>query len=345
MSIYINGRFLNQAITGVQRYAYEMTLELLAMDATIEVLVSRNTAIPDAFINRYRVVGTREGTLWEQLDLPSFLKKQSKALLNLCNTAPLRYQHNFVTIHDCSVFRNPSWFSKRFQLWYRFLIPRIAKKAIHLFTVSEFSKKELVAVLQADVNKITVVYPGVQESFATTKSTSLKENIFLHIGTLSNRKNISCIVEAFAKANLVDYKLILCGNQDKHITHHIEFKETINIQHISDCTDDMLAEYLKQARFILCASHYEGFGIPVLEGIYNGAYPILSDIPVFQEWVGSTSYYFNQNSVDSLVKIMQLAAQEQKEITPAIMERFHTNYNYMTNATILWSSIKANLVK
>ena len=345
MSIYINGRFLNQAMTGVQRYAYEMTLQLLAIDSTIEVLVSRNTVVPDAFINRYRVVGTREGTLWEQLDLPSFLKKQSKALLNLCNTAPLRYQQNFVTIHDCSVFRNPSWFSKRFQLWYRFLIPRIAKKAIHLFTVSEFSKKELIAVLQTDANKITVVYPGVQESFATKKSTALKENFFLHIGTLSNRKNISCIVDAFTKANLTDYRLILCGKQDKNLKHQMDIIENPKILHISDCSDVLLAEYLQKARFILCASHYEGFGIPVLEGIYNGAYPIVSDIPVFREWVGLTGYYFNQKSAKSLAETMQQATKEQKEILPSIMEQFQTNYNYLTNATILWSSIKSHQVK
>lgn len=125
----------------------------------------------------------------------------------------------------------------------------------------------------------------------------------------------------------------------------MDFKESLSIQHIAHCTDEMLADYLKKARFILCASHYEGFGIPVLEGIYNGAYPILSDIPVFHEWVGTTGYYFNQQATLSLADTLKLAALEKKEITPNVLERYHTKFNYKTNANILWSSITANRAK
>lgn len=343
--LYINGRFLSQKTTGVQRYAQEITKELLKHNSQLQILVPPNCQIPIEFQEKCLEIGSKKGTLWEQIDLPRFLKKKQATVLNLCNTAPLFFARNLVTIHDCSVFANPSWFSFRFRIWYKFLLPRIARKALHIYTVSYFSKNEISTNLNVSLEKISVIYPGIQKSFLPQEKAATKEHLILHIGTISERKNISTIISGFKAAKLEDYRLIFCGDIDSNLKNRIQQVNDRNIQFIPNCSDETLLFWLKKAQFIINASHYEGFGIPVLEGIVNGAFPLVSSIPVFTEWLKENAYYFDPNSYLSVKETLTLAAQINPVISEEIKLTFCEIHNYNCNTILLWNNLITHLKK
>ena len=126
--LIINSRFLTQEITGVQRFAIEISLRLKDLLKDNVLFVAPYNVIQSEIAKRLNVqiIGNHTGHLWEQWDLPHYLKKNgSPLLLNLCNLAPLRYKNKISTIHDVSFVRYPQTFSKKFLFFYKFMIPKI----------------------------------------------------------------------------------------------------------------------------------------------------------------------------------------------------------------------------
>lgn len=98
--IIVNSRFLSQKLTGVQRYAIELCKSLKTIYGENILFVCPPSILHEHVANELgaKVIGTHTGHLWEQWDLPKFLKKKGSPLLvNLSNTAPVFYR-NKVTI-------------------------------------------------------------------------------------------------------------------------------------------------------------------------------------------------------------------------------------------------------
>ena len=163
--IYINGRFLTQKITGVQRYAVEVTKQIdkKAKQNEVEILCPKNI-INDLKLKNINVkkIGLLKGQLWEQISLPLylFIHKRGK-LLNLCNLAPVLYPGN-VVLHDIGFKTHGEHLSKKFSTWYKFVTRLNIKRYKHIFTVSEFSKKEIIDNYKVKPEKITVTYNSAE---------------------------------------------------------------------------------------------------------------------------------------------------------------------------------------
>ena len=84
----------------------------------------------------------RAGHAWEQAVLP-VRARRAELLLNPANLAPLAFPRNAVVIHDAAALREPSWYSRAYVAWQRALLPRIARRAVSVLTVSAFSAQEL----------------------------------------------------------------------------------------------------------------------------------------------------------------------------------------------------------
>src|SRR5512143_1788153 len=98
---FINGRFLTQRVTGVQRNAYELTKHLLPLLENVSVLVPKDTINESYDIKNWPLsrCGYSKGVVWEQVELPMYLARQkgSPLLINLTNTAPLAYSQQIVS--------------------------------------------------------------------------------------------------------------------------------------------------------------------------------------------------------------------------------------------------------
>jgi O-antigen/teichoic acid export membrane protein len=158
--IAVNGRFLTQRITGVQRFASEVTGALDRMAAEGACPPARllapagadASAFPHLAVERF---GRLRGQAWEQAELPR--RARGSVLVSLGNTAPLLAGgRQAVVIHDAGVFDTPESYSAAFRAWYRALHSALPRGGARVLTVSEFSRGRLAHRLRLDPDRIGV---------------------------------------------------------------------------------------------------------------------------------------------------------------------------------------------
>src|SRR3954468_18102518 len=119
--------------------------------------------LPELEPERYLVVqpppalSKRPGQAWEQLLLPAIpARHQASALYSPANLAPLAWPRNVVQIHDVVALRHPEWYSPAYVRWQRTMLPRIARRARLVITVSEFARAELIEFLGVSAGRVRV---------------------------------------------------------------------------------------------------------------------------------------------------------------------------------------------
>lgn len=313
MRICVNARFLTQPITGVQRFAVEICLELKRNMGETVIFVTSQGIIQKKYAKllEARIIGKHRGHWWEQWDLPRYLKKQQNPLLLcLCNTAPLRYKNKIVTVHDVAFKAYPQTFSKSFLYAYRFIIPHIMKTAKRVITVSEFSKDEIVKYYNIKGKKISVVYNAVGETFKPVLDKRLSEHKYLlAVSSLNYRKNFLSILQAFEifQKNKCDTYLYIIGdirNTNFKGVNIERFLSNPYIKFLGRVTDDELIRYYSNAAAFIYPSIYEGFGIPPLEAQTCGCPVVVADIPPLHEVVKDSGVYCNPFSVVDIAACM-----------------------------------------
>jgi len=340
--IYINGRFLSQAVTGVQRFAIEICKVLIQSNPTKYKLLVPENVIDNELtksFQAYTIKGS-SGHKWEQINLVKFLKsKGNPLLLNLCNTAPLAYNNSVITIHDLAFLHYPKWFSLQFQMFYKFLIPRIASKSKQIFTVSQFAKDDLLNAYKGlNPEKVEVVYNGVSRVFQTKKfTTTYNKPYFLALGGLNPRKNLLKTLEAFQRLDSDKFDLRIVVRSDENFNQikiHENSKQSLHFH--EDIRDQELIDLYSNAAALVYPSLYEGFGIPPLEAINCNCPVIISDIPLFKELYGGYALFVDPNNSDAIYCGMQdIINLNFPKIGASKIEELNQKFNYANSATII----------
>lgn len=347
MSIIINARFLTQQITGVQRFAIEISKALKKIRPSIQ-FVSPPDIIDQALAAELnvKIIGRNKGVLWEQIDLPVFLNKSKNPLLiNLCNAAPLFYNNQVITIHDVAFIVNPAWFNKKFVLFYKFLIPRIAKKSKAIFTVSNFSKQEIIKYIKIEAEKIKVVYNSVSCFPGQGQAENKYGRYILSVGSIDKRKNISTLIEGFNIVKDVDLKLLIAGdvnsvfNNKKNINLK---KKNERVSFLGRVSDAELSNLYLNALIFIYPSLYEGFGLPPLEAMYYNCPAIVSDIESLIEICNDASLYIDPNNPEDIARKIELLANDEF-LRNELIKKGKQNiekYSWEKSATIIANTIE-----
>ena len=297
MKLAVNARFLAQATCGPQRFAGNICRELKKLLPETRFLAppqihNRKLAdelevkiIGERSFKRRRKLGLPAGILWEQIELPGWLKKNSQPpLFNPANQAPLAYSNNFIVIHDIAFRLYPEFFTWRFALYYNLTVPRLARRARHIFTVSRFSKETLSAHLHLDEEKISLVSNAVDENFRMpiedrdpdAGMPKTDTPFILAAGSLEPRKNLSRLVTAFQELGRRNLRLLIAGGGNQKIFRQVPelaaAPETIVFT--GPLEDRQLARLYRRAEAFVYPSLFEGFGLPPLEAQACGC-PVL----------------------------------------------------------------------
>jgi glycosyltransferase involved in cell wall biosynthesis len=345
MKIFINARFLTQPVSGVQRYAIECSRQILKMYPDAEFLAPANIIHNDIATElNAKIIGSYKSHNWEQIDLPLHLNQLGNPpLLNLANTAPVAYSNSYVTIHDLAFMHSLRWNSALFATWYKWLVPRIAKKAQHIFTVSNTIAAEIQEKLHVPANKISVTYNGVAAHLQSIANNLSKEKIVLSVGSFNLRKNHDKLVKAFLQSDIQnEYTLIILGDKNKVFKNAglDEHRLTnANIKILEGVTDDELVELYQKAEIVASLSAYEGFGIPILEGLYFGCKAICSDIPAYKELYHNYAYFCGAEDIDGISKLLAEVA----AVPPPAnnINLLTEKYNYTSAAQTIIKTIAA----
>ncbi|WP_022671151.1 glycosyltransferase family 4 protein [Hippea alviniae] len=327
MLCVINSRFLTQKITGSQRFAIEISKQLKKMDHDILFVAPKNILHKNiAEELEVKTIGINKGHLWEQVDLPLYLKRiGSPLLVNLVNTAPLFYKNKVVTIHDISWKHFPCSVSKKFYSFYNFLIPKIAKNSLLIFTVSEFSKNDISKNLNIDKDKVEVIYNAIACKFKRIDSIK-KKNIILSVATLQPYKNMEGLIKSFILlkskySEFKNYKLVLVGGINQKVFRNTGTLNLIgnkqNIVFTGYVSDNELVKWYNKAKLFVLVSKFEGFGIPPLEAMACGTPVIVSNVASLPEVCGDAAYYVDPYNVENIAKGMKTVLENeslQKEL-------------------------------
>ena len=303
--IFINGRFLTQPLTGVQRYAHELlnAFDVLNPDMELICLAPPEEFTRPAWKNiELRIIGRNHGNLWEQVDLPLWLK--GEFLFSPCNIGPAFYRNQSVTFHDASVFAVPQAYSRTFKAKYKFVFQQLARRAHSIFTDSKFSQHELTRYLRCDTSRFEVIslggdhlqYIQADESFLQTYKLHDQPYILM-VASQSPHKNMPRLLEAIVGLE-GETKFALAGGSFKSVFQNIESQSLpSNVIQLGYINDAKLKALYEHALGFILPSYYEGFGLPILEAMNFGCPVISSRAASLPEVGGEAALYFDPFNV------------------------------------------------
>lgn len=307
--IVINGRFLTQNITGVQRFAIEISKRLKVRNEVVIVCPRNIILTAEAQLLEARVVGSHVGHLWEQVDLPLWLYKNgSPLLLNFCNMAPIFYKNKISTLHDITYRRFPYTYSWKFRIVYNIVIPFILKSSKHIFTVSKFSLNEISSLYKIKKSKFSIVYNAVDRHFTHVENEGLRaKNYILAVSSIKENKNFIVALEAFlrVKEKFHDLNIFIIGDMKNGSFGKInisKYMSSSSIKFLGRVSDEDLIKYYSNAIAFVFPSLYEGFGIPVLEAQSCGCPVISSNSSSLPEVLGDSAVMCAKESIESFAK-------------------------------------------
>ncbi len=330
--ILINGNFLNRNLTGIERFSWETCKRLdglITEQDHFSILVSANPKVIPEFKN-IKVIRSKKiiknFPFWDLIEFPKFCKKNGAVGLNFSNTAPLGKRCGYAFLHDIYAKAFPNDFSslkdKLVRAYSLLNYRNIAKNAKILFTVSEFSKKQISEIYKISPKKICVIPNGwdhfvsvEEDEHIFEKFPSLKKGSFYFtLGSLSKRKNLAWICE-YAK-NHPDENFAVSGKAISGLVPEElkDLKTLKNVTLLGYVSDGEVKSLMKNCKSFVFPSYYEGFGIPPLEALSVGAKIIVSKAASLPEIYKDTAYYIlpdNTNiQLDELLKEKTAAPDE-----------------------------------
>jgi glycosyltransferase involved in cell wall biosynthesis len=252
---------------GVERWARELAARLPALR-------------PDAYevLKPPPRLAHRAGHAWEQFYLP-IRAARARALLCPANLAPLAFPRNVVVIHDAAVLRHPEWYSPAYAGWQRRLLPALARRALHVVTVSEFSRGELSGLLGLPPDRVTVIPGGVDPAFTpeadadrARSALGLSRPYVLCVASQTARKNLRALVPAAERLAADGVEVVVAGG---HRPQFAREDRLAPLRHLGAVPDALLPGLYAGAEAFALPSLYEGFGLPVLEAMACGT-PVIA---------------------------------------------------------------------
>ncbi|MDQ2900362.1 MAG: glycosyltransferase family 4 protein [Acidobacteriota bacterium] len=297
-AIALNSRFYAHRPTGMQRYALELAGRFGGNVQQIR---------PD------RPLKGAAGHLWEQFYLPAVVK--GRMLWSPNNTGPLAVANQVCTFHDLIPLDRPEWFNPRFAAWYRWLLPRLARKVRRIISVSEFTKQRIVERCGIDSSKIAVIPNGVDARFhprPADEIAAMRQSLgiggapyLLCVGSVEPRKNLLRLLEAWSLALAEmpqDIQLVVAGAKGASLVFsNVTVGKLPARVHLTGYVDDQLLPALYSgAVALLYPSLYEGFGLPPLEAMACGVPVIASNDTSLPEVAGDAAALVDPRDAESI---------------------------------------------
>jgi glycosyltransferase involved in cell wall biosynthesis len=265
------------------------------------------------------------------------------------------------TIHDIGFKRIANVYDNSVRRKLQSVTKRAKKISKHIFTISEFSKKEIQDVYKVKDENITVTPLSADDSFKKVEKVQvdkvlnkhrLGHNYFLVVGRMEKKKNIEMIVRAFeqfkSSRGVGDpYELVLIGSKGfgfADIKKRIDLsvhKEDIRV--LGFVEDVELSAIMSGATAFLFPTWYEGFGIPSLEAMQSGTVLVASDIAVNHEVAGGAAIYVSAKSPELWAKQLKVLVEDSAKQETLIAKGFEQvkKYSWKKTADKTWEVLQS----
>lgn len=297
--VAVDARALSQTGQGISRFLYE-TLRELEKFSNLRIILFSNRPIHPANTLPFETIIDDKwrkvpGTVWVMARLNSLAKKAGcDTIWGPSNILPLRVRGVFtvITIYDFVHRLIP----ESMALWNRsvsyLLFDSSMRRADRVISISQSTKQDGMKLLGLSDESIEVIYLGARKIYQPDRNkigdrTAIDEDggYLFAIGSIEPRKNIDGLLNCFEgiRKNVPGLSLRLTGAHSWGAATTLKrIGESDFCKLLGFLSDQELSDQCAGARAFIMPSHYEGFGLPLIEAV--GLAPIIaSDIPVFRE--------------------------------------------------------------
>jgi len=303
MALVFNGRCLARPIGGVERYARQLLPLLARLEPAMRVVVPRQA--PPSGLDVDLLVepfGRLRGHAWEQFDLPRALGP-GDALLSPANTAPLRAGRQAVVVHDLAFLHHPEWFRPAFARWYRWLMPRLMLRATTVITVSEAMRDEILQAYAPDPAKVFVVPPHAQAPpVGDGTPCDVPGPFVLLVGHDDPRKGVLPAIDLLHAAEPGLHAVVV--GRERRPFRRVARPADPRVTWLGPVDDLQLHWLYRHARALIHPSHYEGFGLTVLEALQRGCPVVARPLPVIRDAFGAEVHACTFTGSDDLSDVL-----------------------------------------
>lgn len=274
--VAIDARLAGGTSTGDSTYWTGLLHGLASQDHGLRFLLVSNkpkpAEIPDSPAFQWICLPARSSRWWSLATFPLAARRLgAKAIHTQYNLSPLAGRIGLTTIHDVSFFIGPEWFKPRDRMLLQRFVPASARRAARVLTVSETSRHDVEKFIPAARGKVRVspLAPGLgiqameRETAQQLVSSELgiQTPFLLTVGTRWPRKNMDLALRAAERlGDALPHRLVVTGKAGWG-------EEALGSRGIATgfVTDRQLSALYSASDLYLAPSHYEGFGITLLE--------------------------------------------------------------------------------
>ena len=291
--VVVDADVLGRSRTGDETYVANLLRELpsLAHSAGIRIgAVTRHPALVPEGIEPLSLA-TPLQPLRMGWTLSRLLDRVGAGLVHTQYAIPLRCPcPAVVTVHDLSFERDSSVMKLHDRLMFKWAVPRAARAAKKVLTVSERSKHDLVEMYRLSPDKIVVTPNGVDLAF--TPGPGGSQDYVLSVGAIQKRKNQ---IAALRAAQAVGLPLVVVGpEKDEAVARELRAQGATLRGYVSQ--EELIALY-RGATCLVQASGYEGFGLPVLEAMACGTPVVIVPEAALLEVAGNAAVVVDDESL------------------------------------------------
>jgi glycosyltransferase involved in cell wall biosynthesis len=266
--------------------------------------------------SRLPTINPRIRIPWEQLLAPILLRlTHADVFHGVLNIAPLACPvPSVITIHDLAFLSFPQTFRRVNRSYLTWATRLSARRAARILAVSQFTKQEIVRLLGIAPERIVVTYdacdarfvpPDPRELAAFRRRTGLPERFILFVSTLEPRKNVTTLLDAYARiASSTDAPLLIGGGKGWLYEPIFARLEALGlgdrVRFVGFIDADELPLWYAAATVFTLPSLYEGFGMPLLEAMACGTPVVTTTSSSLPEVVGDAGLLVSPTDADAL---------------------------------------------
>jgi len=321
------GRYTRGLVQALTRLDSENRYTLMVLGRTGAQFIP--STLPTNFKLRFIPISDRWATvLWYRLNLPipvELFSGQIDLFHGPSFTLPPSFTPSLLTVHDLSFLRYPQGAHPGLLAWLTKAVPRSLRRARHVLADSESTRTDLIDLMQVAADRITVIGAGVENRFQPVTEPEtlarvqaryrLPNRFILSVSTLEPRKNLTGLIAAFNQmassgtlSSMADLHLVIAGGKGWLYDDIFAAAETSPLRerihfagYVAD--DDLPALYSLAALFAF-PSHYEGFGIPVLESMACGTPVVCANNSSLPEIAGDAALLIEATDTEALADAM-----------------------------------------
>ncbi|MCI8517784.1 MAG: glycosyltransferase family 4 protein [Hungatella sp.] len=324
MKYAFNGFLFSQRQTGVMRFAKEILLgidKICKKNEFVLVVPKYAELVPSLNNIKTIKVGSTKGNMWEQKDFAKFLKDKDLDSVNFNNAMPL-FRPGIIVIHDIAYKIHPefstSFHGKLSNVYHRMIYNRAAKSNKPIITVTYFSKYQIIDKYHVDPERVHVIGNAWQhvneygyDDSILDKNGLKDKDYYFSLGSLSKMKNTKWFIEVAKKQP--DKLFVLSGARPQNVGD--SFAMPKNVIATGFVTDEEVKSLIRGCKAFVYASIYDGFGIPPLEALSQGAQVICSSAACLPEVYRNCVHYIDPYNTDiDLEKVLREPIDDAQEV-------------------------------